>query len=137
MSTNPLLAAELRDLSVKESARIQDQFAILGDGRTFLLGRGALIDSIVERLWKKFVSAAPDGPPNVALVALGGYGRRWLFPFSDVELLFLHGGNRADDKFNDLIRKFSQELWDLQLKISPATRPLAECAQLDPANPEF
>jgi [protein-PII] uridylyltransferase len=137
MSTNPLLAAELRDLSAKESARIQDQFAISGDGRTFLLGRSALIDSIVERLWKEFVSADPDGPPNVALVALGGYGRRWLFPFSDVDLLFLHGGNRADDKFNEPIRKFSQELWDLQLKLSPATRTLAECAQLDPANPEF
>jgi [protein-PII] uridylyltransferase len=137
MSTNPLLAAELRDLSVKESARIQDQFAILGDGRTFLLGRSALIDSIVERLWKEFVSADPDGPPNVALVALGGYGRRWLFPFSDVDLLFLHGGNRADDKFNEPIRKFSQQLWDLQLKLSPARRTLAECAQLDPANSEF
>jgi [protein-PII] uridylyltransferase len=137
MSTNPLLAAELRDFSAKESARIQDQFAVSGDGREFLLGRSALIDSIVERLWKEFVSADPDGPANVALVALGGYGRRWLFPFSDVDLLFLHGGNRADDKIKEPIRKFSQELWDLQLKLSPTIRTLAECAQLDPANPEF
>src|SRR5580704_4402852 len=137
MSTNPPLAAELRDFSAKESARIQDQFAVSGDGREFLLGRSALIDCIIERLWKEFVSADPDGPANVALVALGGYGRRWLFPFSDVDLLFLHGGNRADDKFKEPIRKFSQELWDLQLKLSPAIRTLAECAQLDPANPEF
>jgi len=137
MSTNPLLAAELRDFSAKESARIQDQFAVSGDGCEFLLGRSALIDSVVERLWKEFVSADPDGPANVALVALGGYGRRWLFPFSDVDLLFLHGGNRADEKFKEPIRKFSQELWDLQLKLSPAIRTLAECAQLDPANPEF
>jgi len=137
MSTNPLLAAELRDFSAKESARIQHQFAVSGDGREFLLGRSALIDSIVERLWKEFVSADLDGPASVALVALGGYGRRWLFPFSDVDLLFLHGGNRADDKFKEPIRKFSQELWDLQLKLSPATRTLAECAQWDPANPEF
>jgi [protein-PII] uridylyltransferase len=137
MSSNPSLAAELRDFSAKESARIQDQFAVSGEGRAFLLGRSALIDSIVERLWKEFVSSDPDGPANVALVALGGYGRRWLFPFSDVDLLFLHGGNKADDKFKEPIRKFSQELWDLQLKLSPATRTFAECAQLDPANPEF
>ena len=137
MSTNPLLAAELRDFSAKESARNQDQFAVSGDGRAFLLGRSALIDSIAERLWKQFVSADPDGPANLALVALGGYGRRWLFPFSDVDLLFLHGGNKADEKFKEPIRKFSQELWDLQLKLSPATRTLAECAQLNPANPEF
>jgi [protein-PII] uridylyltransferase len=137
MSANPLLAAELRDFSAKESARHQDQFAVSGDGRAFLLGRSALIDSIAARLWKEFVSADPEGPANVALVALGGYGRRWLFPFSDVDLLFLHGGNKADEKFKEPIRQFSQELWDLQLKLSPATRTLAECAQLDPANPEF
>jgi [protein-PII] uridylyltransferase len=137
MSTNPLLAAELRDFSAKEFARIQDQFAVSGDGRGFLLGRSALIDSIVERLWREFVSADPGGPTNVALVALGGYGRRWLFPFSDVDLLFLHGGNKADEQFKEPVRKFSQELWDLQLKLSPATRTVAECAQLDPANPEF
>src|ERR1700733_7425290 len=137
MSTNPSLAAELRDFSAKESARIQHQFAASGDGRAFLLGRSALIDSIIERLWKEFVSADTDGPANVALVALGGYGRRWLFPFSDVDLLFLHGGSNADQKFKEPIRKFSQELWDLQLKLSPATRTLAECGQFESANPEF
>src|SRR6202050_3545297 len=137
MSANPLLAAELRDFSAKESARHQDQFAVSGDGRAFLVGPSALIDSIAARLWKEFVLADPEGPANVALVALGGYGRRWLFPFSDVDLLFLHGGNKADEKFKEPIRQFSQELWDLQLKLSPETRTLAECAQLDPANPEF
>ena len=119
MSTNPLLAAELRDFSAKESARIQDQFAVSGDGREFLLGRSALIDSIVERLWKEFVSADPDGPANVALVALGGYGRRWLFPFSDVDLLFLHGGNRADDKIQRTHPKILARVMGLAAKAQP------------------
>jgi [protein-PII] uridylyltransferase len=136
MSTNSL-AAELRHFSAKECARIQDRFAASGDGRAFLLDRSGLIDSIVERVWREFVSADPDGPANIALVALGGYGRRWLFPFSDVDLLFLHGGNKTDEKFKEPIRKFSQELWDLQLKLSPATRTLADCGKLDPGNPEF
>src|SRR6202050_3416492 len=137
MSANPLLAAELRDFSAKESARHQDQFAVSGDGRAFLVGPSALIDSIAARLWKEFVLADPEGPANVALVALGGYGRRLLFPFSDVDLLFLHGGSNADQKFKEPIRKFSQELWDLQLKLSPATRTLAECGQFESANPGF
>src|ERR1700683_761405 len=137
MSINPSLAAELRDFSAKESARIQDQFAASGDGRAFILGRSAVVDCIVERLWKEFLSADPDGPANLALVALGGYGRRWLFPFSDVDLLFLHNGNGPDEKLKETIRRFSQELWDLQLKLSPATRTLAECGQFESANPEF
>jgi [protein-PII] uridylyltransferase len=137
MSTSPSLAAELRDFSAQESARIQDQFAASGDGRAFVLGRSAVVDCIVERLWKEFLSVDPDGPPNLALVALGGYGRRWLFPFSDVDLLFLHGGSGPDEKLKEPTRKFSQELWDLQLKLSPATRTLAECGQFDSGNPEF
>src|ERR1700732_132247 len=137
MSTNPSLAAELRDFSAKESARIQDQFAASGDGRAFTLGRSAVVDCVVERLWKEFLSADPDGPKNLTLVALGGYGRRWLFPFSDVDLLFLHGGNGPDEKLKEAIRRFSQELWDLQLKLSPATRTLAECGQFDSGNPKF
>src|ERR1700721_923508 len=137
MSINPSLAAELRDFSAKESARIQDQFAASGDGCASILGRSSVVDCIVERLWKEFLSADPDGPPNLALVALGGYGRRWLFPFSDVDLLFLHGGNGRDEKLKEASRKFSQELWDLQLKLSPATRTLAECGEFDSANPEF
>src|ERR1700722_5903056 len=137
MSINPSLAAELRDFSAKESARIQDQFAASGDGCAFILGRSAVVDCIVKRLWKEFLSADPDGPSNLALVALGGYGRRWLFPFSDVDLLFLHSGNGSDEKLKETIRRFSQELWDLQLKLSPATRTLAECGEFDSANPEF
>ena len=70
-------------------------------------------------------------------MALGGFGRRWLFPYSDIDLLFLHAGGDTEKKFKDLIRAFSQELWDLRLKLGPATRTLAECEKFDPNNVEF
>ena len=71
------------------------------------------------------------------MVALGGFGRRWLFPFSDIDVLFLHAGNGTEEKFKEPIRKFSQDLWDLGLKLSPATRTLAECGRFEAANSEF
>ena len=74
----------------------------------------------------------PDSPKNFALVATGGFGRGWLFPHSDIDLLFLHAGSDSESEFKDPIRRFSQELWDLRLKLSPATRNLAECERLDP-----
>ena len=40
-------------------------------------------------------------------------------------------------ELKDRIRKFSQEMWDLRLKLSPATRTLAECEKFDPNNVEF
>jgi hypothetical protein len=70
-------------------------------------------------------------------VATGGFGRGWLFPHSDIDLLFLHDGSDSESEFKDPIRRFSQELWDLRLKLSPATRNLAECERLDPNNVEF
>jgi [protein-PII] uridylyltransferase len=137
MPTSPSLAAELRELSAKESARIKEHFAASGDGRAALLGRTALIESIIERLWKQHVFPESNGPADFAVVALGGFGRRWLFPFSDVDVLFLHAGNGTEEKFKEPIRKFSQDLWDLGLKLSPATRTLAECGKFEAANSEF
>jgi [protein-PII] uridylyltransferase len=137
MPTSPSLSSELRELSAKESARIKEQFAATGDGKAALLGRTALIESIIERLWKQHVFAESRGPADCAVVALGGFGRRWLFPFSDVDVLFLHAGNGTEEKSKEPVRKFSQDLWDLGLKLSPATRTLAECGKFEAANSEF
>lgn len=80
MPPTPSLSTELRDFAAKESARIQESFVATGDGRAALLGRTALIETIVQRLWTKYVSPELDGPAGFAAVALGGFGRRWLFP---------------------------------------------------------
>ena len=131
------LAAELRELYAKEFARLQQDFYASSDGRAAVRGRTALVESIVGRLWNESVSPRMDGPPDFSLVALGGFGRATLFPYSDVDLLFLHTGDSADEKLKTSIRRFSQELWDLRLKLSPATRTLAECDRFEPDNVEF
>jgi [protein-PII] uridylyltransferase len=137
MPSIPSISGELREISTKELARIKEQFAATGDGKAALLGRTALIESIIERLWKQHVFAESSGPADFAVVALGGFGRRWLFPFSDIDVLFLHAENGTEEKFKEPIRKFSQDLWDLGLKLSPATRTIAECARFEAANSEF
>src|SRR6266496_3560549 len=137
MSTVATARSELRDLYAKESARIQQEFFATGEGSIALAQRTAVVESMLRRLWSEFISADPEGPANFALIATGGFGRGWLFPHSDIDLLFLHGGSGTENGFKDSIRSFSQELWDLRLKLSPATRTLAECERLDPNNVEF
>jgi [protein-PII] uridylyltransferase len=145
MSTVATVRSELSDLYARESAAIEQEFSTIGDGRAALARRTALVDSIVQRLWNEIVvgtpsglaPAEPDSPKNFALVATGGFGRGWLFPHSDIDLLFLQAGSNSESEFKDPIRRFSQELWDLRLKLSPATRNLAECERLDPNNVEF
>ena len=136
------LRSELSGLYVRESAAIELGFASTGDGRAALAGRTALVDGIVLRLWNEIiVPSTPDGakgdaPKDFTLVATGGFGRGWLFPFSDIDILFLHAGN-SESELKDPIRRFSQELWDMRLKLSPVTRNLSECDKLDPNNVEF
>jgi [protein-PII] uridylyltransferase len=137
MSTKHASGNDLREFYAAESARIREDFSARGDGRAALHGRTALVDSIALRLWKELISPEAAGPQNFALVALGGYGRQWLFPYSDIDILFLHAGGGAERDLKGRIARFSQEIWDLRLKLSPATRTLAECEKFDPNNVEF
>ncbi|MFY9842652.1 MAG: [protein-PII] uridylyltransferase [Terriglobales bacterium] len=141
--------SELHDLYVRESAAIEREFSLTGEGHTALARRTALVDSMVQRLWNEIIASSAtgaatssafdsaNGSRNFALVATGGFGRGWLFPHSDIDLLFLYNGGTSEAEIKDPIRRFSQELWDLRLKLSPATRSLAECERLDPNNVEF
>ncbi len=135
MST-PATTTGLRQSYFTSLAEIQDQFARSGSGRQALAQRTQLVDSIVLRLWQELVSAHRDQSDDVALIAIGGYGRRLLFPYSDVDLLFLF---REDPpkRLRERIGAFSQVLWDLKLQLSPQTRVLAQCDRFDPNNPEF
>jgi [protein-PII] uridylyltransferase len=137
MSTAATLRSELRDLYLNESTRIQQEFAETGDGDCAIASRTALVEKVLLRLWGEVICSGGSAPQNFALVALGGFGRRALFPHSDVDILFLHADRSAENALRDPIRTFCQELWDLRMKLGPTTRTLAECDQFDPQNVEF
>ncbi len=131
------LIGELRTSLSEESARIQRDFQLTGDGRAAVSARTRLVEEILARLWRDVVSTDESKPANFCLVATGGFGRGWLFPYSDIDILFLFGDREAEQAYKDRVRSFSQELWDLRLKLSPASRTVAECERFDPNNTEF
>jgi [protein-PII] uridylyltransferase len=137
MTAASLLIAELRSSLADASERIARDFAATGDGRAAIAQRTLLIEDILNRLWGEFVSSDEQGPRGFALVATGGFGRGWLFPYSDIDLLFLFADRSGEQAHKEEIQRFSQELWDLKLKLSPAARTLAECDRFDPDNTEF
>src|SRR6202162_2978579 len=127
MTTAGSSSSALRDLYTEESARIRQEFAANGNGCAALAQRTALVEKIALHLWQETIFPEERGPRNFTLVALGGFGRGWLFPHSDIDLLFLHADRDTEQALKDRIRSFSQGLWDLRLKLSPATRLLQEC----------
>ena len=137
MSTAATLRTELRDLYLAETARIQQDFANTRDGSAAIAARTALVEQVLLRLWSEVICSGGSDPKNFVLVALGGFGRRALFPHSDVDILFLHADRSTEEALRDSVRNFSQELWDLRMKLGPTTRTLAECDQFDPQNVEF
>jgi [protein-PII] uridylyltransferase len=129
--------SSLQDLYAEESARIQKRFEETGDGKAVIRDRTVLIDSVVTELWNEVTAA--NGPiEGFCIAAMGGYGRRGLFPYSDIDLLFLYEKEGKEEFLSrKAIAPLSQSLWDLHLRVSPTTRTLAECGKLYRNNIEF
>ena len=133
----PSIIEELREFHANGNSRIREDFLHGRDGRSTVARRTELVDAIAIRLWKHFIAEDVEAPSRFALIATGGYGRGMLFPHSDIDLLFLHEGGWSDKASRDKVRRFSQEMWDLKLRLSPQTRTLSDCDRLDPNNLEF
>jgi [protein-PII] uridylyltransferase len=137
MTAASLLITELRSSLAEETARIAGDFDVSGDGRAVVAQRTLLMEDVLQRLWSEFVASESQATRGIALVATGGFGRGWLFPYSDIDILFLHADRGSEETYKDATRRFSQELWDLKLKLSPASRTLSECDRFDANNTEF
>src|SRR5712691_12766517 len=134
----PLLANSpiSQDAYQIESEKIRARFDQSHDGQVAIRERSDLLDSSIRELWNQSsaVSAVPD---RICVAALGGYGRRALFPCSDVDVLFLHETTLGETAQKQTIPRMCQALWDLHLRVSPTTRSLAECGKLHRDNLEF
>ncbi|MGC9199816.1 MAG: HD domain-containing protein [Acidobacteriaceae bacterium] len=120
----------------RRMAEIRGHFESNGDGLRAIAARSDLVDELVLRFWADEVRVTPALGKGIALCAIGGYGRRHLFPCSDVDLLFcVEKGMEKPSK--DPIRRLSQSLWDCGLHVSPAIRMPKDCERLDEENPEF
>jgi [protein-PII] uridylyltransferase len=89
-----------------------------------------LIQVLYDFATKHFYYAQnPTQAERLAIVAVGGYGRGQLAPFSDVDLLFLRPYKQT--AWGESVIEFILHiLWDLGLKVGHATRSLAECVRL-------
>ncbi len=91
-----------------------------------------LCDRTVERVYHQALASAPAADraeivKHLSLVALGGYGRRDLAPYSDLDLLLL---TTTSDR--PALRSFTshmvRDLWDVGLELSHSVRTVADCA---------
>jgi [protein-PII] uridylyltransferase len=116
-------------------ASIRRDFLASGDAATALAERNAQVDRLVlEAAAGLLIPAAPAG---LAVLAVGGYGRRELFPYSDVDLLLLFESEKLTLASKDAIAAFLRHLWDSGLRVSHSVRTPAECTEVHDRNIEL
>ena len=106
-------------------------------GAAAVFARSKAVDTLLIAAWDEVLSSESTLSRGVALLAVGGYGRQELFPYSDVDLMFLLDGSIAEKTVKNPIRRIHQLLWDAGLRVSAMTRSLAECEKFDAENVEF
>jgi [protein-PII] uridylyltransferase len=115
----------LRGKYQRRMLEIRGAFEAGASGAVTIAARAAALDELVTGLWQRSVGQDARLGTGVALVAVGGYGRRELFPYSDVDLLFLLDGRLAEKDLKVAIRQVNQEMWDCGIRVAPVTRKLA------------
>ena len=101
-------------------------------GRAALERHSDRVDALLRQLYTD--AGVPKVP--VAIVALGGYGRRHLCLHSDIDLLVLFGA-RIGPSEERFLRAFLHPLWDLGVVVGHQVREIDEFADLETDNPEF
>ena len=116
----------LADLKVgiqSERSALQARFHKLGDATMVLREHRQLVDQLLKDMWRRLKM-----PPQLALLAVGGYGRGELYPRSDVDVLVLlpeHASTELSVKVEGLIGR----LWDAGLELGHSVRSVAECVE--------
>ncbi len=111
------------------------RFLETGDAQPVWKARTAYVDTAV--LEAHAVALLPAFKEDFALLAVGGYGRRELFPQSDVDLLLLSRRPMVDTASKTAISEFVRRLWDAGLRCSQSVRTLDECVALHDSNLEL
>ncbi|MGB4467952.1 MAG: [protein-PII] uridylyltransferase [Azovibrio sp.] len=93
------------------------------DAATYLEQHCQLVDTTLIALWN-----ALDLPAELALVAVGGYGRAELYPGSDVDLLILLPAD-PDGPLTDRLEQLVGLFWDIGLEVGHSVRTIPDCVR--------
>jgi [protein-PII] uridylyltransferase len=113
-----------RDTLKAANQVLVDRFYAGRAATELVYARANLVDALLTRAW---ALSLPTQANDIALLAVGGYGRGELHPGSDIDVLILL--KDSDEPYRDGISTFLTYLWDIGLEIGHSVRTVAECLQ--------
>ena len=120
-----------------ERQQIRAQFDAGATAKQTLRALCEVADRAIQQIFADVMKIHESPDEGLALLALGGYGRRMLFPYSDLDLLFLFENEKTEAEFRPFISDFSRTMWDLGFRVSSAGRTIDECKRIEEDNAEF
>lgn len=116
-------ALNWRKYLLEQQQVLRDDFMRRQDTSAMLRQHCKLVDSLLRELWKE---SSISG--DFCLIAVGGYGRGELFPYSDVDLLILLPDG-VDSEHERSVETLIGVLWDIGLAVGHSVRNLSECIE--------
>jgi len=136
------ISRELKTFLKIEDQRLKIAHRCGAPGSQTAAARSAVLDLVVERAYQAAtllgdIDNSADKSQHVcAVVALGGYGRGELAPYSDLDILFLYPNHRALQT-RRLVEQILRLLWDAGLTVGPSFRNVADCVTSAHADPHL
>jgi len=109
----------------EEKKKIKKSFSTENSGLKNCRRNSDLVDKVINQIFSYQKKEKKISFEKFFISAVGGYGRRQLAPFSDIDLLFVYDDKKIED-VESLVKDFLYPLWDLGLKVGYAVRSLKE-----------
>ena len=114
-----------REALLQTRAELKQQFESGTTVNKLVHHRSNVVDAVLINIWNHFIA---DAQSDIALIAVGGYGRGELHPASDVDLLILLSSDNHQI-YQENIEQLLAFIWDIGLDIGHSVRSINECAK--------
>ena len=110
-----------------------------GGGMEVCRARATILDVLMRRLWDAAKASLSEQAqkefPELAVAAIGGFGRAELNPHSDIDFMFLHNrqvvaGSKPLPHLSKIIDGLLYPLWDVGLKVGHSVRSIEDCVKV-------
>ncbi len=116
---------QVKQLLKQKDAELRQKFNPHKSVSKLLKDKSDFIDNILSCCWEHFLG---DYASQLSLCAVGGYGRKELFPYSDIDLVVLLNSEDIQP-YQEGLSSFFTFLWDIGLKLGQSVRTIKQCVE--------
>jgi [protein-PII] uridylyltransferase len=113
--------SEIRDSLRIARRKLQESYTTHHQPARHLHAHTKIVDEHLRMVWQLLAM-----PPELTLVAVGGYGRAELFPSSDIDLLILLP-EQPDEQLQQRLQDLVGKLWDIGVEVGHSVRTIGDC----------